>query len=61
MSNAYACLPKFDKAQLATGGLEFTITVRGSVPSDSSLVKAQDQVLVGIKEAVQALLDGKLV
>jgi hypothetical protein len=41
-------------------GFEFTISVRGSVPMDTSLVKAEDVVHTAVVEAVAAILDGKL-
>lgn len=41
-------------------GLEFTISVRGSVPMDTSLVKAEDVVHTAVQEVIHAVLDGKI-
>ena len=57
VSNAYACLPGGAGSE---SSLEFTITTRGSVPGDSSLVPVQDLVLTAMQGAVGALTSGKL-
>lgn len=42
----FAQLPhlRFTASGAESGGVEFTVSVRGSVPNDGSLLKAQDQV-----------------
>lgn len=63
VSNAYACLPNIGmggQGKVDGTGFEFTINVRGSQPNDSSLLKAQEQVFVAMKQAVEALIAGKL-
>jgi hypothetical protein len=42
-------------------GYEFTISVRGSVPNDSSLSKAENVVITAVKEIIAALLAGKII
>ncbi len=56
VSNAYTCFPRYDAGK-AVGGYEFTITVRGSVPNDSSLKQVEAKVLTAFNETVNFLLD----
>lgn len=41
-------------------GFEFTISVRGSVPMDTSLAKAEGVVHTAVEEVVHAVLEGKI-
>jgi hypothetical protein len=41
-------------------GFEFTISVRGSVPMDTTLIKAEDVVHTAVVEVVEAILDGRI-
>lgn len=41
-------------------GFEFTISVRGSVPMDTSLVQAEEVVHIAVDEVVRAVLSGKI-
>ena len=45
---------------LVNAGLEFTLSVRGSVPGDSSLAQAEDVVHTAVGEVVQAVLRGEI-
>ena len=45
---------------VAGDGLEFTLSVRGSVPLDASLVKVEQEVLLAVKQVVSAILDGRV-
>lgn len=40
------------------GGLEFTISVRGSIPDDFSLVKVEEQVRSAVQDVVSAIVSG---
>jgi hypothetical protein len=58
ISNVYACIPQFDETgKEAVGGYEFTITVRGSVSYDSSLVQVQTKVLDAFKQSMNFMFD----
>ena len=46
---------------ILNSGHEFTISVRGSVPGDTSLTKAEDVVFTAVRETIDALMAGKLV
>ena len=41
-------------------GAEFTLSVRGSIPYDSSLLKVQEQVRGAVAEVVQAIMKGQI-
>jgi hypothetical protein len=57
VNNAYSCLPKYNSEGQAVGGYEFTITVRGSVPDDSSLTKVETKVMNAFNGAMNFLFD----
>lgn len=42
-------------------GFELTISVRGSIPGDTSLSEADNTVVTAVRETIDALLAGKLV
>ncbi len=46
----------FDADGNAVGGIEFTITVRGSVPGDSSLIKVQTLVMDAVEKTVNYVI-----
>ncbi len=46
----------FDADGNAVGGIEFTITVRGSVPGDSSLNKVQTLVMDAVEKTVNYVI-----
>ena len=57
VSNAYACLPTYDEEKGAfVGGVEFTLSVRGSVPNDSSLKAVEQVVATTVNEVVGAIM-----
>lgn len=61
VSNAYACLPIYDDAAGAfIDGYEFTISVRGSISNDYTLIKVEKQVHGAVNEVVQAIMQGLL-
>jgi hypothetical protein len=62
ISNAYACLPVLDEtgSPIPLEGFEFTISARGSVPNDETLVKVEKIVYDAIVGAVGALISNKL-
>jgi hypothetical protein len=45
---------------LSDTGFEFTIGVRGSVPGDTSLSKAEDKVYGAVSKTVEAILSGQI-
>ena len=57
ISNAYGCFPS-----LGGGGrgFELTLSVRGSVPNDSSGAQAEQVVLEAVRAVVSAILSGKI-
>lgn len=57
VGNAYACIPQYDSSEQAIGGYEFTITVRGSVPNDSSLKEVEQKVYEAFEQTVNFLFD----
>jgi hypothetical protein len=54
VTTAYACLPVHGE------GLEFTISVRGSVPYDSSLKQVEVKVANAVKSIVESVYTGQL-
>jgi len=63
VNNAYACIPiAITGADGTTSydGVEFTLSVRGSIPFDTSLVKTQGQVRGAVEEVVQAIMKGQI-
>lgn len=50
-----------DGKPVLNAGWEFTLNVRGSIPGDSSLSKVDSAVAQATHEALNALLQGKLV
>ena len=48
-------------APLLNAGYEFSLSVRGSVPGDTSLAQAENVVITAVREAIDALIAGKLV
>jgi len=57
VNNAYACIPI---AITSYDGVEFTLSVRGSISFDISLVKTQGQVRGAVEEVVQAIMKGQI-
>lgn len=58
VSNAYTCVPKFDETgKEAIGGYEFTISGRGSIPNDYSLVKVEAKLMDAFNQALNFLKD----
>jgi hypothetical protein len=62
VNNAYVCLPIAINGADTTSydGVEFTLSVRGSIPYDSSLLKVQEQVRGAVAEVVQAIMKGQI-
>lgn len=62
VNNAYVCLPFTNSGADDTSydGVEFTLSVRGSIPYDSSLLKVQEQVRGAVAEVVQAIMKGQI-
>lgn len=56
IDTAYACLPTDTQGQ----GWEFTVSIRGSIPQDTSLLKVEQQVLIAMQQVVQAIVSGAL-
>lgn len=52
VDNSYACLPRYDSNGQMIDGLEFSITVRGSVPQDYDLTKVEPKVLQTFNQTV---------
>lgn len=57
VGNAYACIPHYDSSDKAKGGYEFTITIRGSVPNDSSLKEVEQKVYDAFEQTVNFIFD----
>lgn len=58
VNNAYACLPRYDASSgKAVGGYEFTVTVRGSVPNDSSLKQVEQKVFDAFEQTMNFLFE----
>jgi hypothetical protein len=49
-----------DGNPVLNSGYEFTVSTRGSVPADSSLLRAQSIVVTAVQETIAAILNGKL-
>jgi hypothetical protein len=52
-----APIVRFDDNKQLIGGYEFTLSVRGSVPGDSSLKKVESVVLNAVQNTVNFVLD----
>ena len=62
VSNAYACLPVLDSngQPVPNQGYEFTISVKGSISVDPSLVEVEKQVYEAVQQTVGAILGNEL-
>lgn len=62
VTTAYACFPSLDQdgIPIEGEGFEMTISARGSVPNDSSLLSAETIVADAVQKTLHALLLGKL-
>jgi hypothetical protein len=49
-----------DGAAKENAGFEFSVSVRGSVPGDTSLALAEGRVVSAVQKAVGAILNGDL-
>jgi hypothetical protein len=57
VTNTYACLPSYNTTNgAATGGIEFSLTARGSVENDASLLKVEQAVLDAVTKVVQHIM-----
>lgn len=62
VTTAYACFPSLDSRgnPVSGEGFEFTLSARGSVPNDGTLLQVEKIVLEAVQGAVGALLSNKL-
>lgn len=61
VSNAYACLPRYNvDGSYTLGGIEFSIAARGSVSYDSGLQQVQERLRVAMQRAIQYVLNDLL-
>ena len=62
ITTAYACFPVLDSNgnSVPGEGFEFTLTARGSVPNDGTLIQVEQLVFDAVKGAVDALTSNKL-
>ena len=61
---SYSCLPVLDVDSgnpVADAGVEFVISARSSVPSDITLVSAQEKIQAAVADVVQGIVDGTIV
>ena len=58
-SNLYSLDPS--GSPVANEGFEFSLSVRGSVPYDASLVRVEQEVLTAVQQVVSALMSGRIV
>jgi hypothetical protein len=57
VENVYSCLPHYNSEGKAIGGYEFTITVRGTVPDDPTLVMVEPKVMDAFNGAMNFLFE----
>lgn len=62
VSNAYACLPVLDNYNrpIPNQGYEFTVSVKGSIAQDPTLVAVEQQVHTAMQQTVAAIFNGEL-
>jgi hypothetical protein len=57
----YGCVPAFDDdAGGSSGGFEFALAARASVPGDDLLVKAQERLYAAVSAAIGAMVTGTI-
>eukprot|EP01038_Epipyxis_sp_PR26KG_P011421 gene11421-15305_t len=60
VTNAYTCLPRYDSEGQVIGGIEFTISGRGSVANDATLIKVEQKLLNAVVNAVDYVMNNEM-